>query len=458
MMGERTVAQEALFYSFNLERHVPADHLLRSIDRFVDLSDVREYLRPFYSEMGRPSIDPELIIRMLIIGYCMGIRSERRLCDEVHLNLAYRWFCRLGLDSDVPDHSTFSKNRHGRFRDSDLLRRLFETTVARCMVEGLVGGEGFAVDASLIRADVSRQHAVDRHDELPGEATSHAVREYLAVLDDAAFGAATPVPPKQLAVADPAARWTAATRERAFFAYSTNYLIDLQHAVIMDVEASTSVRQAEVTACKRMIARVQDRFGVWPERLAADTGYGSAEMLAWLVHERDIHPHIPVFDKSGRTDGTFERADFNYDIQRDVYTCPGGEELRRYWHDGRAAKERPPVDGLYKYRARKAACDACDLRPQCCPNGPHRKILRSIHEGARDLARDIATTEAYVISRRERKKVEMLFAHLKRILKLDRLRLRGPNGAKDEFLLAATAQNLRKMARMIPMPVQPVPA
>lgn len=458
MMGERTVAQEALFYSFNLERHVPADHLLRSIDRFVDLSDVREYLRPFYSEMGRPSIDPELIIRMLIIGYCMGIRSERRLCDEVHLNLAYRWFCRLGLDSDVPDHSTFSKNRHGRFRDSDLLRRLFETTVARFMVEGLVGGEGFAVDASLIRADVSRQHAVDRHDELPGEATSHAVREYLAVLDDAAFGAATPVPPKQLAVADPAARWTAATRERAFFAYSTNYLIDLQHAVIMDVEASTSVRQAEVTACKRMIARVQDRFGVWPERLAADTGYGSAEMLAWLVHERDIHPHIPVFDKSGRTDGTFERADFNYDIQRDVYTCPGGEELRRYWHDGRAAKERPPVDGLYKYRARKAACDACDLRPQCCPNGPHRKILRSIHEGARDLARDIATTEAYVISRRERKKVEMLFAHLKRILKLDRLRLRGPNGAKDEFLLAATAQNLRKMARMIPMPVQPVPA
>ena len=458
MMGERTVAQEALFYSFSLERHVPTDHLLRSIDRFVDLSDIREHLRPFYSETGRPSIDPELMIRMLIVGYCMGIRSERRLCDEVHLNLAYRWFCRLGLEGDVPDHSTFSKNRHGRFRDSDLLRRLFETTVARCMAEGLVGGEGFAVDASLIRADVNRQRAVDRPEQLPDAATSHAVREYLAVLDDAAFGAATPVPPKQLAVADPAARWTAATRERAFFAYSTNYLIDLRHAVIMDVEASTSVRKAEVTACKRMIARVQDRFDVWPERLAADTGYGSAEMLAWLVHERDIAPHIPVFDKSGRTDGTFERADFAYDVRRDVYTCPGGEELRRYWHAGRAAKEQPPVDGLYKYRARKAACDACELRSQCCPNGPHRKILRSIHEGAPDLARDIATTDAYATSRRERKKVEMLFAHLKRILKLDRLRLRGPNGAKDEFLLAATAQNLRKMAKMIPMPVQPMPA
>lgn len=157
MMGERTVAQEALFYSFSLERHVPASHMLRSIDRFVDLSGIREHLKPFYSDTGRPSIDPELMIRMLMIGYCMGIRSERRLCDEVHLNLAYRWFCRLGLDGDVPDHSTFSKNRHGRFRDSDLLRRLFETTVERCMAEGLVGGEGFAVDASLIRADANRQ-------------------------------------------------------------------------------------------------------------------------------------------------------------------------------------------------------------------------------------------------------------------------------------------------------------
>ena len=156
-MGERTVAQEPLFYEFSLERHVPSDHLLRSVDRFVDLSSIREQLRPYYSEMGRPSIDPELMIRMLIVGYCMGIRSERRLCDEVNLNLAYRWFCRLGLDGDVPDHSTFSKTRHGRFRDSDLLRRLFETTVKRCIAERLVGGDGFAVDASLIRAEANRQ-------------------------------------------------------------------------------------------------------------------------------------------------------------------------------------------------------------------------------------------------------------------------------------------------------------
>ena len=179
MMGERTVMQEALFYSFSLERHVPSDPLLRKIDRFVDLSGVRAHLEPYYSDVGRPSIDPELMIRMLLVGYCYGIRSERRLCDEVHLNLAYRWFCRLGLDGDVPDHSTFSKNRHGRFRDSDLLRQLFETVVARCMSEGLVGGEAFAVDASIVVADAYRQSGVAQAGELD-PASNRAVAEYLA--------------------------------------------------------------------------------------------------------------------------------------------------------------------------------------------------------------------------------------------------------------------------------------
>jgi transposase len=446
MMGERTVAQEQLFYEFSLERHVPADHLLRSIDRFLDLSSIREHLRPFYSDTGRPSIDPELMIRMLIIGYTQGVRSERRLCEEVHLNLAYRWFCRLGLDGAVPDHSTFSKNRHGRFRDSDLLRRLFEQTVERCMIEGLVGGEGFAVDGSLIRADAHRQRG---QPELPADASSRAVREYLEVLDDAAFGGATSVAPKAISPTDPAARWTAQRGGPAEFCYETNYLIDLDHGVIVDVEATTAVRQAEVTAAKRMLERAHDRFGLWPERLAADTGYGSAEMLAWLVHEKGIEPHVPVFDKSGRTDGTFERAEFTYDVLRDLYTCPGGNELRRYWHAGRAAKEKPPADGLYRYRARKSDCKGCDLRSRCCPAEPHRKILRSIHEGARDMARDLSKTDAWLTSRRERKKVEMLFAHLKRILKLDRLRLRGPCGARDEFHLAATAQNLRRMAKLL---------
>src|SRR5258708_36902838 len=327
MMGERRVAQDALFYEFSLERHVPVDHLVRSVDRFVDLSGIRAHLRPFYSEIGRPSIDPELMIRMLIVGYCFGIRSERRLCEEVHVNLAYRWFCRLGLDGDVPDHSTFSKNRHGRFRESDLLRRLFDTVLGRCVREGLVGGEAFAVDASLIKADANRQNGIEGEKGLPPEATGRAVEEYLAVPADARVGAATDVVPKFVSPADPAARWTGAHGGQAFFAYSTNYLIDVDHGIIVDVEATTAIRQAEVLAAKRMIERSMERFDLYPARLLGDSAYGSAEMLGWLVYEHGIEPHVTVFDKSTRQDGTFSRDDFTYDHVGDVYACPAGNAL-----------------------------------------------------------------------------------------------------------------------------------
>jgi len=444
MMGHRQVEQAALFYEFSLDRHVPADHLLRSIDRFVELGELRRELAPFYSTLGRPSIDPELMIRMLIVGYCFGIRSERRLCEEVHLNLAYRWFCRLGLDGDVPDHSTFSKNRHGRFRESDLLRRVFEIVLRRCIREGLVGGEGFAVDASLIKAEANRQNGIEGDKGLPPEATGRAVEEYLAVLDDAAFGAATEVTPKFISPTDPAARWTGAHGGQAFFAYSTNYLIDVDHAIIVDVEATTAIRQAEVLAAKRMIERAMNRFDLYPARLMGDSAYGSAEMLGWLVYEHGIEPHVTVFDKSARQDGTFSREDFRYDHERDVYLCPGGKILT-------TTGTRVNDDATLLYRASKHDCTGCALKSRCCPSSPVRKVPRSIHEGARDMARGIARSWQGRVSRRLRKKVEMLFAHLKRILKLDRLRLRGPTGARDEFLLAATAQNLRKLAKLIPI-------
>jgi transposase len=329
MMGERRVMQEALFYGFSLERHVPDDHLLRKIDRFVDLSDVRAHLEPYYSEVGRPSIDPELMIRMLIVGYCFGVRSERRLCEEVHLNLAYRWFCRLGLDGDVPDHSTFSKNRHGRFRESDLLRKLFETVVARCMKEGIVGGEAFAVDASMIVADAHRRRSVAKVEDLD-PTSSRAVAEYLSVLDDAAFGGATPVEPKAISPTDPAARYTAAADKPAVYAYSDNYLIDLKNAVIMDVEATTAIRQAEVGAAKTMLDRTAEQFDVAPSRLVADAGYGSAEMIGWLVDERGIEPHVKLMDKSERRDGALSRSDFAFDPERSLYVYPGGKELKKY--------------------------------------------------------------------------------------------------------------------------------
>src|ERR1700722_4161527 len=272
-----------------------------------------------------------------------------------------------------------------------------------------------------------------------------AVKENMAVLDDEAFGTATEVVPKFVAPADPAARWTGAHGGQAFFAYSTNYLIDVDNAIIVDVEATTAIRQAEVLAAKRMIERSMERFGLHPVKLMGDSAYGSADMLGWLVDEHGIEPHVTVFDKSARSDGTFSRDDFTYDHERDIYVCPGGSMLAT---TGTHVNEGATL----LYRASRRDCGACPLKLRCCPKEPARKIPRSIHEGARDMARKIAQSWQGRTSRRLRKKVEMLFAHLKRILKLDRLRLRGPNGARDEFHLAATAQNLRKLAMLIPAP------
>jgi transposase len=407
MMGvQKSEAQ--LFYEFNLESHVPADHLLREIDRFLDMDGMRARLRPFYSHTGRPSIDPELIVRMLVVGYVMGIRSERRLCQDVHLNLAYRWFCRLGLDDKVPDHSTFSRYRHGKFRESGLLRQVFEATVERCLKEDLVSGEGFAVDASLIPADANKTRSIPAADwspEVARQAGNRAAREYLETLDDAAFGAASESQPKFVAKSDPAAQWTRAEESRPYFAYATNYLIDTKCSVIMDV---------------------------------------------WLVKKRGIIPFIPVIDNTGRTDGTWSRAEFEWDEENDQYICPEGHALRQFRRNYSDPSRGKNITGTRKYRALRATCQACPSKDLCCPNADARYVTRTADEDARDFARDCRKTKAYKVSRDKRKKVEMLFAHLKRILNLTRLRLRGPNGARDEFTLAAIAQNLRKLAKLRP--------
>ena len=448
MMGQRSGGHRQLFYSFNLDDHVPSDHLLRGIDRFLDLGDLRRHLAPFYSHTGRPSVDPELMVRMLIVGYSLGIRSERRLCEEIHLNLAYRWFCRLGLEDAVPDHSTFSKNRHGRFRDSDAFRLVFEGVVERCMKEGLVGGEGFAVDASLIEADANRSRSMAREGvedlRAPRQAT-RAVREYLAALDAQGEPGSAPA---SISPTDPAARWTAVGGP-AFYAYSTNYLIDVQAGIIVDVEATPAWRTAEVDATRTMIERVEQRFELKPERLIGDMAYGAADLLGWMVNEKSIEPHIPVWDKTQRSDDSLSSSDFQWDPAADEYRCPQGHVLRSQWRVFKNLRTHITKANTIIYRARQSDCAMCPMKTRCCPNTPMRKIARSVHESARDVARDVATTSVYKQSRKDRKKVEMLFAHLKRILKLDRLRLRGLSGARDEFLLAAAAQNLRRMAKWL---------
>jgi len=442
-MGRQAGDQSQLFYLFNLEERIPAGHLLRRINPVVTgvLAGLREKLAPFYSEIGRPSIDPELMIRMLIVGYCYGIRFERRLCEEVVLHLAYRWFCRLDLDDKVPDHSTFSVNRHGRFRHSDIFRHVFEAVVRACMNAGLVKGEGFAVDASVMEADASRYHgkAPDEIDWSEPERQTHAAAEFLAGLDDEDPDA-NRKPPKLISPTDPCSAWTAKANKRVQFGYGLNYLIDIENAVIVDVEATPARTYDEVEATKTMLDRTKRRFDLKPKRLAADTAYGTGRFLGWLVGCR-IVPHIPVRDASERDDGTFSRADFRWDRQRGVYICPNDKILHTTGtvHDG----------STIRYRASKFDCDVCALKMQCCPNMPARQVPRDIHEHARDVARRLMRTKAFHKSRDERKRVEMRFAHLKTHHRFERMRLRGLSGARDEFHLAAIVQNLKTLANHV---------
>ena len=457
MMGRQGEGQGQFFYEFDLDAVVPPDHLVRQIDTVLDLDWVHRELAPYYSPTGRPSIDPVLMIRMLIVGYAFAIRSERRLCSEVQVNLAYRWFCRLGIEDKIPDHSVFSRARHERFRESNALRRVFEGVVATCIASGLVGGEAFSVDASLIRADVDKKKRVSGDQAIawpkPEEA-SRAVREYLAALDTARAdqesagagdgsssggGSRGSNPPKEVSLTDPQAAWVARKGVDPFFAYDANYLIDNKTGIIVDAEGTRANRIAEIAVTETMIDRVARRFDLRPQRLAGDTVYGTARLLKALV-DRNITPHVPVWDKSARLDGTFSRADFIFQPERNVYICPGGAEL--------TSTGNVDQGHIVYYRANKNDCSACALKPKCT-KAPMRKVTRDVHEDVRDHVRALVNTEAFRQSSRERKKVEMRFAHMKRIFRLDRLRLRGLSGVRDEVLLTATVQNLRRLVKLV---------
>jgi hypothetical protein len=330
------------------------------------------------------------------------------------------------------------------------------------MAAGLVKGEGFAVDASVMEANASRYHgkAAQELDWTEKQRQKRSVTEYLAALeaeaaaevdaaDDGAGGGPESKrprryerqPPKVISPSDPQSAWTAKANQRVQFGYGLNYLIDIKNAVIVDVEATPARTYDEVAATQTMLDRTEERFGLKPKRLAADTAYGTGKFLGWLVKEKKIIPHIPVWEKSDRQDGIFSRSDFRWDRRREAYVCPNGKLLRTSGtvHDGRTLL----------YRASKRDCDVCRLRAKCCTNADARKIPRDLHEDARDVARRKMKTKAFARSRDERKRVEMRFAHLKTHHGFERMRLRGLSGARDEFHLAAIVQNLKTLALRI---------
>jgi transposase len=439
----RQVAQGSLFYGFRLDDHVPAGHLLRRVDALLDFGFVREALAASYSATGRPSVDPELMLRMLLVGYLFGIRSERRLCEEVHLNLAYRWFCRLDLSDRVPDHSTFSKNRHGRFRQCGLHLLLFEEVVARCAEAGLVAGREVAVDGSTIQADANWERKLPgatAADELRAcEAVTRPVAEYLAALDAALPPEPDEPQPGEPAHVSPTDPQAAFTRKGGFahYAYAINPLLDLDTDCILDVEATPARFSAEVAATRTLVSRVTTKLGVSPSSLAADKAYGNGRLLGWLIGQ-NITPYVPVIDRTRQRDGFFTRDAFTYDREVDAYRCPADKPLG-YMGTVRAS-------GVRRYRSRASDCAGCPLK-QRCTTARQRALTRLVDEDARDQVRALAATEAYARARQRRKRIERVFGHLKRNLKLRTLKLRGLAGAAEEFTMAAAAYNLQLLAK-----------
>jgi len=430
MMGQQP-RTESLFYYFRLEEQIPADHLLRLIDCYIDFGFVREQLKGFYSATGRPSIDPEVLLRLLVVGYLYGITSERRLMEEVRMHLAYRWFTRLSFDQEIPDHSTFSKNRHGRFRQSGVFRKVFEEIVHRCLKAGLVEGRNLAVDGTLVGANASNRSRVPREKLVEVAQVSRTVQEYLAELEQQNPVAdqeerATPQP--MVSTTDPDAAW-AVKSGPASLGYYDNYLVDTASRVILSVAATPARFRQETLAARRMLERVS-HFGVRPLNLAADKAYGSGEFLAWLL-ERDIQPHIPVIDRRHQTQG-------RYEPQENAYYCPEGKPLR---YRGLSHRSQG-----YIYRATEAQCQGCQQKKLCTP-GLYRKLFVHWQEPARRATRALAGTPAYKQSQRARYKVEALFAELKQQVKLRRVRLRRLWNVAEQFHLAATAQNLKRLVR-----------
>ena len=451
MMG-RQVEQGLLFYEFRLEDRVPADHLLRKINALLDLGFVRNVMAKHYSMIGRPSVDPVPMVRMLLVGHLFGVRSERRLCEEVELNLAYRWFCRLGLDGRVPDHSTFTKNRHGRFRGSKLMRIVFERVVEQCLSLGIAEVRHVAVDGTHVSASASAERFVRSADEPPREGASRAVRDYLTDLDKAAsdLPGTTRQKPAAISRTDPSSALSTKYGKRRF-AYGLNAIIDTGSGVVLDVEAAPARTVDEPEAARRMVERTKERHGAKPSVLTADAAYGSGHFLSW-AEGSGIEPHTSLPGSRMGSGKLFAKNAFLYDEAHDRYVCPAGKFIERSRFKKGTGPERWSGGLAMSYSASKRDCVRCPLKAKCYPNLPVKRLQRSIFEPAKDRARARIGTPTFRRSQRLRLRVERLFACIKHNDGLHCVRLRRRRGADEQFALAATARSLKLMAKLLSGP------
>src|SRR5437588_7886974 len=446
MMGQHD-RSEALFYYFRLEDQVPETHLLRLIDKHISFEFVREQLKNSYSESGRPSIDPELLLRILLIGYLYGITSERKLIEELRMHLAWRWFTGLGFDQEIPHHSTFSKNRHGRFQESKLFEQLFEEIVARCLEAGLVQGDNLSVDGSFVEANASKEGRIPREQLAEAAQVNHTVRQYLVELEQQNPTEEPVHEQKLVSTTDPDATYATKGGTPARLGYYDNYLVDNHSCVIVGVQATAARMSQETVAAQDMIARFAEWRGRKPASVAADATYGNGAFLQWLM-ERSITPYMRTRDSIHRKRSPFFGPErFTYEPENNRYICPAGQPLN---YGGRNQRNR-----TYAYIGTRKRCGACEVKAQCT-SGAFRYLSIYMDEPARQRARELVNTPEFAKAQRQRKKVEALFAELKHQIGLRRLRLRRLKFVREQFFLAAVAQNIKRLVRFLSRPATPV--
>jgi transposase len=442
MMGQHD-RSEALFYYFRLEDQVPENHLLRLIEKHISFAFVREKLKESYSDTGRPSIDPELLLRILLIGYLYGITSERKLVEELRMHLAWRWFTGLGFDQEIPHHSTFSKNRHGRFQESKLFEELFEQIVRQCVEVGLVRGDDLSVDGSFVEANASKESRIPREQLAEAAQVNHTVRQYLVELEQQNPTDEPVHEQKLVSTTDPDATYATKGGTPARLGYYDNYLVDNHSCVIVGVQATAARMSQETVAAQDMIARFAEWQGRNPESVVADATYGNGEFLQWLT-ERDITPYMRTRDSALlKNNPLYGPERFTYLPESNSYLCPAGEQLN---YVGLNVRNR-----AHAYIGSGKRCGACSQKAQCT-SGRYKYLAIHMHEPARQRARDLANTPAFATAQRARKKIEALFAELKNLIGLRRLRLRRMKFVREQFFLAAAAQNLKRLVRFLSQP------
>jgi len=439
MMGHHS-RSEALFYYFRVEDQVPENHLLRLIDKHIRFEFVHEQLKDSYSETGRPSIDPELLLRILLIGYLYGITSERKLVEELRMHLAWRWFTGLGFDQEIPHHSTFSKNRHGRFQESKLFQQLFEQIVQQCMEVGLVRGDNLSVDGSFVEANASKESRIPREQLAEAAQVKQTLRQYLSELEEQNPVEEPVHEQEQVSTTDPDSTYATKGGTPARLGYYDNYLVDNASCVIVGVQGTAARMSQETVAAQDMIARFAQWQGREPAAVAADATYGNGEFLQWLM-ERGITPYMRTRDSALRKNSPLYGPDrFTYLPESNSYRCPAGQQLNFV---GLNVRNR-----THAYIGSRKRCGACSQKAQCT-TGQYKYLAIHIHEPARQRARELVNSPEFANAQRQRKKVEALFAELKNQIGLRRLRLRRMKFVREQFFLAAAAQNIKRLVRFL---------